>query len=599
MNDASLDPNKYIDICRVTSKYIFFCGPYSSFSESLGISNDSFFKLLSDLKEDKIEIKILTGVSRSNVHKIKELLSFADIRHVDELNPKFMVNESACVFLLKSNNRDNVMSDLNSVTNQNNAILEQYRLIFEQLWHFGIDATKKIQLLETEFDLAAVMREVDKKGINQFVEKLINTSKHEVLFYASTLWGSNNFVSKDLFGLLKNVVLKNKIKVKFIIPSITILKSNNLKHIILELGTMEQQEESHFLFKSLPQGDDVDLESLILIVDKCHLLIVNPHLNDEHQSNNVIHKDDYSYFYTTKLDFINKYKLLFDVQWGRAELAERLYIQDIMQRNLIDTIAHELRTPTQAILGYSEMATIDIDNNEAGQSYKHYFESIIRNANRLNSIVINILNVAKIDNTTFNLNKDECNIYDIVSEAVNDYRYVFKTDYNPKNKNIQFEVSESSEKSARANVDRIRIYEVLTNLFNNSVEFIQSIGTITVQVTVVDKYYLDEINQVKSHDYESLKKHDDKYDNDKFILVQIKDDGKGIDKYVLSKLFNKFVSTVDNHIGLGLYVSKYIVESHRGRIWAQNNTDGHGSTFSFVLPSNKVPIQSRKESIHN
>ena len=100
-------------------------------------------------------------------------------------------------------------------------------------------------------------------GSTQFVEKLISTSKHEVLFYTSTLWGSNNFISKDLFGLLKNMVLKNKIKVKFIIPSLTILKSNNLKHIILELGTMEQQEESHFLFRALPKGDDIKLESLI------------------------------------------------------------------------------------------------------------------------------------------------------------------------------------------------------------------------------------------------------------------------------------------------------------------------------------------------
>lgn len=91
-----------------------------------------------------------------------------------------------------------------------------------------------------------------------------------------------------------------------------------------------------------------------------------------------------------------------------------------MQRNLIDTITHELRTPTQEILGYSEMATINIENNEAGQYYKHYFDSIMRNANRLNSIVVNILNVAKIDNTTFNLNKVEYNIYDIVSEAVDD-----------------------------------------------------------------------------------------------------------------------------------------------------------------------------------
>ena len=584
MNDKSSDPNRYLDICRITSKHIFFCGPYSLLSKSLGISNDSFFELLSNLKEDKIEIKILTEVSLSNVHKIKELLSVADIRHVDGLNLNFMVNESACVFLLKSDNGNNGMSDLNCVTNINNEIIEQYRLIFEQLWHFGIDATKKIQLLETEFDVASGISEDDKHGINQFVEKLISTSKHEVLFYTSTLWASNNFISKDLFGLLKNMVLKNKIKVKFIIPSLTILKSNNLDHIILELGTMEQQEESHFLFRSLPTGDDIDLESLILIVDKYHLLIVNPHLNDELQSNDDIHKDAYSYFYTTQLDSINKYKLLFDVQWGRAELAERLYIQDIMQRNLIDTIAHELRTPTQAILGYSEMATIDIDNNDAGQYYKHYFDSIIRNANRLNSIVINILNVAKIDNTTFNMNKEECNIYDIVYEAVNDYRYVSKTDDNLKNKNIQFEVSESSVKSVRANVDKIRIYEVLTNLFNNSVEFIQSIGTVTVQVTVVDRHYLDKINQEKSHDYKSLEKSVDKHDNDKFILVQIKDDGKGIDKYVLSKLFNKFVSTVDNHIGLGLYVSKYIIESHGGRIWAQNNTDKQGSTFSFVLP---------------
>ncbi|MDN5847710.1 MAG: hypothetical protein L0H53_15710 [Candidatus Nitrosocosmicus sp.] len=71
------------------------------------------------------------------------------------------------------------------------------------------------------------------------------------------------------------MVLKKKIKVKFIIPSLTILKSNNLKHIILELGTIEQQEESHFLFRSLPKSDDIDLDldSLILIVDKYHLLI--------------------------------------------------------------------------------------------------------------------------------------------------------------------------------------------------------------------------------------------------------------------------------------------------------------------------------------
>ena len=146
---------------------------------------------MSDLKEEQIDIKILTKVTLSNVREIKELLTFADIRHVDNLNLKFMVNESACVFLHKSNNGNDLLSDdLNSVVNKNNGIIEQYKLIFEQLWHFGIDATKKIHLLETEFDVASVIREVDKNGINQFVEKLISTSKHEVLFYTSTLWGA-------------------------------------------------------------------------------------------------------------------------------------------------------------------------------------------------------------------------------------------------------------------------------------------------------------------------------------------------------------------------------------------------------------------------
>jgi signal transduction histidine kinase len=587
LNDVSSDPNRYLDMCRITSKYIFFCGPDSSFSNSLGISHESFCKLLSGLKKNKIEIKILTEVNLSNAHRIKDLLLVADIRHVGKLDLKFMVNESTHLILSKSDNKNknSVVSELNYVTVKNNAIVEQYSLVFEQLWNLGIDAKKKLKGLEAELEVASVTHEVNEKGIKQFVEKLIRTSKHEVLLYTSTVWESNNnILSKELFELLKSMILKNKIKVKFIIPSLSTLESNNLKHIILELGTIEQQEEAHFLFRSLPKGDDIDLASLILIVDKYHLLIVNLHLNDEYQSNNVVHKDDYSYFYTTELDSINKYKLLFDVQWGRAELAERLYIQDIMQRNLIDTIAHELRTPTQAILGYSEMATIDIDENESGQHYKHYFDSIIRNANRLNSIVMNILNVAKIDNTTFNLNKEECNIHNLVQEAVDDYRYVFKANDHLKNKNIQFKVSESSEKSTIANVDRIRIYEVLTNLFNNSVEFIQSNGTITVQVTVVDEHNLDEENQVQSQDYEGSKRLDHKHDNDKFILVQIKDDGKGIDKYVLSKLFNKFVSTVDNHIGLGLYVSKYIIESHGGRIWAQNNIDRPGSTFSFILP---------------
>ena len=80
-----------------------------------------------------------------------------------------------------------MLCDLNSVTSKNNEIIEQYRIMFRQLWHFGIDATMKIPRLETEIDLAYVIHKVAKKGIKQFVEKLISTSRYEVLFCASIL----------------------------------------------------------------------------------------------------------------------------------------------------------------------------------------------------------------------------------------------------------------------------------------------------------------------------------------------------------------------------------------------------------------------------
>jgi signal transduction histidine kinase len=66
--------------------------------------------------------------------------------------------------------------------------------------------------------------------------------------------------------------------------------------------------------------------------------------------------------------------------------------------------------------------------------------------------------------------------------------------------------------------------------------------------------------------------------------VSIKDNGEGIDPSILPKLFTKFATSSSEGIGLGLYISKNIVEAHGGRIWAENNPDGKGATFAFTLP---------------
>jgi signal transduction histidine kinase len=72
--------------------------------------------------------------------------------------------------------------------------------------------------------------------------------------------------------------------------------------------------------------------------------------------------------------------------------------------------------------------------------------------------------------------------------------------------------------------------------------------------------------------------------NDKQVLVSIKDDGVGIDNTIMPRLFSKFVTKSENGIGLGLYISKSIIEAHGGKIWAGNNKDGKGATFNFTIP---------------
>ena len=113
--------------------------------------------------------------------------------------------------------------------------------------------------------------------------------------------------------------------------------------------------------------------------------------------------------------------------------------------------------------------------------------------------------------------------------------------------------------------DKSRIRQVLSNLISNSIKFIPNEGIISLRV-------------------ERRKTDDDGGDSKEIIVVSIKDTGIGIDAAIMPKLFTKFASKSFQGTGLGLYISKNIVESHGGKIWAENNKDGKGATFSFSLP---------------
>jgi signal transduction histidine kinase len=249
---------------------------------------------------------------------------------------------------------------------------------------------------------------------------------------------------------------------------------------------------------------------------------------------------------------------------------EELKYKDQLKDEFINVAAHELRNPIQPILGLSELLrTKEIENiKNSGEidveKIENILDIIIRNSKRLMQLEEDILDVARIESRTLTLNKEKFNLNEMIIEILKDYEQ--KMIQNKKNLKLSYEFYNTDE-IIIVEGDRFRLCQVISNLLNNAIKFTTE-GSITIIV---------ERKKANMHNNE--------------IVVSIKDTGTGIDSEILPKLFTKFAtkSTTEGGTGLGLFISKSIIERHGGRIWAINNAatingDGKGSTFAFSLP---------------
>jgi signal transduction histidine kinase len=249
-----------------------------------------------------------------------------------------------------------------------------------------------------------------------------------------------------------------------------------------------------------------------------------------------------------------------------------LAYQKIEQQNqtytaFINIAAHELRTPSQAILGCAGSAKSDPAYKEDKQGYLHV---IYRNAFRLDKLIKNILDVTRIEGNTLQLDKQRFNLNDVLLRVIEDAQ----TQVLANNSKIKLSISldKSSTSSAEdekhapifVEADKERITQVLYNLLDNAIKFSEE-GIVSV---VVERKRNDKDNGNAKE----------------VIVISVKDTGSGIHPEIMPKLFSKFASRSFSGTGLGLYISKGIVEAHGGRIWAENNPDGKGASFSFSLP---------------
>ena len=238
----------------------------------------------------------------------------------------------------------------------------------------------------------------------------------------------------------------------------------------------------------------------------------------------------------------------------------------------VSLTAHELRSPIMPILGTLEL--IEYEFEESGKKEVtlkiEHFERLVRNVKRLERLASEILDVTKIDDQSLRLKKEYFNLKQLILDLVHDHKRQLEKSNASTKLLYEFKIEEEEEEiSTRQdnfsrdifiNADKIRINQVLDNLLTNAIKFTKE-GIVSISIT----------KRKKSQN------HTDR------IIASVRDTGTGIHPEILPSLFSKFGSRSEMGTGLGLFISKNIVDAYGGKIWGENNTDGKGATFVFTL----------------
>ncbi len=230
---------------------------------------------------------------------------------------------------------------------------------------------------------------------------------------------------------------------------------------------------------------------------------------------------------------------------------EELKEADKMKDEFINIAAHELRTPIQPILSMADL----LKSKTTNEQDQELLNITIRNAKRLQGLADNILDASKIESRSLELKLGLYDLNDIIINVINDL-VLDKKFTNKKGVKLIYE-----PETFYVNVDKVRVSQVISNLLSNAIKN-TSEGSITVEAQNIDSK----------------------------AVVSVRDTGIGIDPELYPKLFTKFATkSPTGGTGLGLFISKSIIEAHGGKIWVENNPSGYGlgTVFKFTLPLNK------------
>jgi two-component system, OmpR family, sensor histidine kinase VicK len=499
-----------------------------------------------DAKNRGVKMLYVTEITKDNLFYCKQLLTMVDeLRHLDGIKGNFYISETGYLAPATYHEKGEPASQI--IYSNVKELINHQSYVFDTFWDKAIAAELRIKEIEEDIDLGNTEVIQSPQKIMDLLLNLVKSAKREILLILPTI---NAFLRKERIGVIELIiqaVIERHVKVRIITPA-----DKTIEDIVQNvLSTIEKQPQYK---KGKENGFEVQYSDIRY--EQTAVTTVTIVVVDRKKSLAIEKKDD------TILDFekatglstysnseptVMSYVSIFEGLSIQGELNKQLKAHSIMQKEFINMAAHELRTPAQAILGYSELA---MESEELKETELNLLRPIHTNAERLTKLVENMLSITRIESKTLKLDKEKVNIIEKLRNVINDIRTQIS---NP----VKLQIVYSQLEPVYVEADKVRLYQVIANLLSNAIKFTKE-GTISI---------IADVN-----------------DSNNEIIISVKDTGEGIHSDMLPRLFTMFATTSNVGTGLGLYISKSIVEAHGGRMWAENNSDGKGATFSFSLP---------------
>ena len=534
-----------VAIISRTEKYLNIMGD-SSAPEFL--ISDQVRKSLQRAKTNGIRIRLITEITKSNLSLCKDIMKYAKVHHLDKIVGNFILSEKEYFGQSLGSNYQ-----ANQVHKNDRRLVELQNYVFENLWNNSVSEHDKSSSLEVGVDPEEVKVLSDPVEIRKTYLNLIKSAKSDISLIIATPNALQRNYKGGIISMLIEASEKRNVTVNLVIPT---YDNDEIQDDFLRTESLDKNIK--FQMKSIAPitTQTHKIKTTFLIVDKKSVFIID--VKDDNKDD-FIEAVGYATFHTSK-SRTESYNFIFDTIWRQADLYEslreanknliysyqKLEEHDAMEKEFINLAAHELRTPSQSIIGYSEML------KDLPERNKQYEEAISRNAERLYSLVTNMLSIARIESQTMKLNKT---IFDLNVKIENVIRDINQQVDLRKSDKVRIDFTPTSRIDIIA--DKDKIFQVFANLLDNAIKFTNE-GSINI----------------------SLKKKEKTNE----AIVTIKDNGPGIDAEIIPHLFSKFKTKSEKGLGLGLYISKNIVQAHHGKIEAHNNPNSKGATFVVTLP---------------